>query len=191
MLFQEHNSNSYVKLMSGAKGQALPPLMLSTFHGLEVIASMPLCTKSLEETLHEMDENTPETLIYEDLIARQIKMTLTGMDFRLRGYTNPLILLPTAGGTKFVMEGLVIIADPSGPPESRRKVEVPLEIDDSILTTTRSVNPTKVYMKTETDIFTKSNFQISMGAPYEACMAGTFLIIISLSFIFSHCSTFI
>lgn len=174
MLLQEHNSNSYVKLMSEAKNESLPPLMLSTFQGLEIIASMPLCEKSLEETLHEMDENTPENLFYEELLARQIKMTLTGMDFRLRDYTNPLIFLPTTGGTKFVMEGLVIIADPSGPPESRRKVEIPLDIDSdtTILTTTRSVNPTKVYMQTETDIFTKSNFQISMGAPYEACMAG-------------------
>ena len=150
--------------------------MLSTFYGLEVIASIPLCTLSLEDTLHEMDDNTPSNLIYEDLIARQIKMTLSGMDFRLRDYTNPLILLPTSGGTKFVMEGLVIIADPSGPPESRRNVEVPLEIGDgTILRTTRSVNPTKVYMQTDIDIFTRSNFQISLGAPYEACMAGSFL----------------
>ena len=178
-LLQEHNSSVYIKKIQEVHDNPFPPLLICTFHGLQVIASVSATTLSLEETLHEIDENTPPDLIYEDLIARKIKLTLNGMEFRLRDYTNPLILLPSTEDTELVMQGLVMIADLAGNVECRRKVFVPLEFDeDVVLSTSRSVNPTKIYMKTETEIVTKSNFQISIGAPYDACMAGTFYLIL-------------
>ena len=142
---------------------------------MKIITSVPTTSLSLEETLHKMDQNTPPNLIYDDLISGNIKLTLNGMNFQLRDYTNPLIFLPSSGDTELVMEGLVVIADPIGTLDCRRHVSIPLDFDqDLVLTTTRSVNPTKIYMQTETEIVTKSNLQISIGASYDACFAGIF-----------------
>ncbi|KAJ3358796.1 hypothetical protein HDU91_005109, partial [Kappamyces sp. JEL0680] len=172
MLLQDFNSKSYVKLVSNYGDENLPPLMKTVLNGWEVIATIPQCLESIEITLHKMDENTPPDMVYDDLVCRQVKMTLTGIDMRMRDYTNPLLQLPKSPGTSLTMEGLIVIADPYSPPECKRMVYLPLDFDDElVLTVARTVNPTKVYMDTVTQIITDQNFKMALGAPFDPCMA--------------------
>jgi hypothetical protein len=145
--------------------------MKAVFNDWEVDTSIPRCEESIERTLHQMDENTPPDLIYDDLLCCHVKMKLTGIDMRLRDYTHPLMYLPHAPGTSFLMEGLIVIADPSSPPDCKRLVYLPLDYDDTILTIARTVNPTKVYMETITKISTDQNYTVSLGAPFDPCLA--------------------
>ena len=169
---QEFNSRSYLKLFSKFGDEILPPLLKTVIHDLEVDAIIPTLAMSLERTLHEMDENTPPNLIYDDLIARNVKMTFTSLSSQLRDYSNPLMYMPRSSGSYFVMEGLIVIADPESPPQCKRAVAMTLDFDDELtLVISRNANPTKTYMQTNMHVQTDSVVRICLGAPFEPCLA--------------------
>jgi RNA pol II promoter Fmp27 protein domain len=181
-LLQEFNSRSYLKLISNFGDEVLPPLLRTIVHDLEIEAKIPMLAESLEKTLHELDENTPPDLIYEDLIARNVKLIFTGLSFKLRDYTNPLMYMPQSAGSYFVMEGLVVIADPESPPQCKRVVALPLDFDDELsLLITRNANSTKTYMRTNMRIHTDSVVRICLGAPFEPCLADVITVLDSFS----------
>ncbi|KAJ1334836.1 hypothetical protein BSLG_007990 [Batrachochytrium salamandrivorans] len=109
--------------------------------------------------------------------------TLQSINIRLRDYPYSLIKIPESPrGITLKTTGLLIIAEPELPAESRRTVQLPLEglgVDPVIVT--RSVSPTKIYVQTETEIKCSSVIRACYGAPLEACLTDLVAVIDSFT----------
>ncbi|KAI8925650.1 golgi-body localization protein domain-containing protein [Entophlyctis helioformis] len=172
-----------------AAGQVL--LVYFLFTGLNVVVTAPtLLSETIEETLHLLDATTPRQLIYDDLIARDLVVEMQSACVRLRDYPYALFDLPappasTATATATAASpasrsktptwrtsGLLVVAEPALSSESRRLVHIGLGgLKAPPVPVTRSVNPTKIYLQTRTDIMTASTVRACYGTAYDPCLA--------------------
>ncbi|KAJ1342558.1 hypothetical protein BSLG_002875 [Batrachochytrium salamandrivorans] len=185
-LLEEFNSKAYISAIQKANtesdGQVY--LLSAVLERISICLSAPtLLTDTVEETLHLLDASTPPDLIYDDLIPRNVSIQLQSINIRLRDYPYSLIKIPESPrGITLKTTGLLIIAEPELPAESRRTVQLPLEglgVDPVIVT--RSVSPTKIYVQTETEIKCSSVIRACYGAPLEACLTDLVAVIDSFT----------
>ncbi|KAJ3089994.1 hypothetical protein HK102_004954 [Quaeritorhiza haematococci] len=178
-MLQEHNSRIWVDIIRKDRAQTpTVPLMTTTFSDLRLTLSAPsLPASTVEESLHELESNTPKEKCYDDLIPRDIDLSFNGVEMRLRDFPHPFILVPNPrDGSSTVptwrTEGLLIIAEQIAHSESKRKVVLPLHewlptVVRQPLVVTRTVNPVKIYTRTTTTISTSSSVCFTWGASYD------------------------
>ncbi|EGF79323.1 hypothetical protein BATDEDRAFT_89946 [Batrachochytrium dendrobatidis JAM81] len=175
-LLEEFNSRAYIEAINKSSQDANDEvyLLAAVLEGIDIVVSAPsLLELTVEETLNTLDYNTPSKLIYDDLIPRDISVGFHSIDIRLRDYPFSLLKVPASPrGTTWLTKGLLVIAEPLLPVESRRTVYLPLKdlsIDPIIVT--RSVSPTKIYLHTTTVIKCNSAICAYYGASLEPCLS--------------------
>ncbi|KAI9334430.1 golgi-body localization protein domain-containing protein [Obelidium mucronatum] len=151
---QEYNSKSWIKRISKATKE-FPPLLNATVTNLNVVVTpptMPLPT--IEETINFIDPSTPVEIDYDDLICRDVSMSISELLLQLRDFPVPFLHVPSAHSpTTWKTEGLLIIADLLASIESKRTIELPLSpVNVPPITVTRNLCPVKIYAQSETHI---------------------------------------
>ncbi|KAI8896892.1 golgi-body localization protein domain-containing protein [Globomyces pollinis-pini] len=181
-LLKKHFSTTYINAIREKIDQVEPPLLLAKFINLSINVSPPDCDDSLERMLHKIDVTTPPDLLYNDMVARNIHISLLGAEIRLRDFPNPLFYVPNDGDTRMETVGLMIVADPWSPAQSRKDIDLDLAFDThSRVTVTKNVSPTKFYLQSVTTINTDSNVKACLGAPFEPGLADIISIIDSFT----------
>jgi RNA pol II promoter Fmp27 protein domain len=134
---------------------------------------------SIEETLHSMDCTTPPTIIYEDLIPRDINASLSTWEIYLKDFEYPLLVVPPE--SNWETSGLIIIADPAPLQECLRSVNLPLDFQNGAIRFVKNVNPVKVYARTSTLIRNAAPVQMCLGVCIEPVLADIIQVIDSFT----------
>ncbi|KAJ3196568.1 hypothetical protein HK101_008480 [Irineochytrium annulatum] len=168
---QEFNAGSWINIIRKTSKHC-PSLFSAKLSNVTVSLTPPILpANTIEESLRMIDGSTPDNIIYDDLIARTLTVTLSDANIRLRDYPLPLINLPNSGGKTLKLEGLLIVADPVSPIESKRVATIslhPIPVDP--VPVYRSINPVKIYLVTSTVITSPSTISVNWGAAFEPCM---------------------
>ena len=182
-MLQEFNSKTYIEAIKRS-GDTYPPLVHVRFTFVTGRAGPPtLPCETIEETLHQLDNQTPLRQIYDDLLAFDIAVEFKSAKFQLRDFTHPLLHVHEGTEDKtWITNGILIVADTIPLFESRRTVSIPLDdIGVRPFTLTRSVNLPKFYLKTETKIVSLHPLLVSYGACIEPALADMGAVIDSFS----------
>ncbi|KAJ3024866.1 UNVERIFIED_CONTAM: hypothetical protein HDU68_007691 [Siphonaria sp. JEL0065] len=151
---QEYNSKSWIRRISKATKE-FPPLLNATIMNLNVVVTPPTMPRpTIEETINYIDPSTPIAIDYDDLICRDVSMSISELLLQLRDFPVPFLHVPAAHSTTaWKTEGLLIIADLLASIESKRTIELPLSpINAPPIIVTRNLCPVKVYAQSETNI---------------------------------------
>ncbi|KAI9204045.1 golgi-body localization protein domain-containing protein [Polychytrium aggregatum] len=176
-LLQTFNSDSWISRIKAFKSKEGPgqcPLVWCTIEGISILVEPPtLPAETVEESLHILDAQTPADLVYDEVIPRNVTLTLASLTLRLRDYPFPLVNVPAEGLRMFKTQGLLIISEQCASIESKRIVSLPvhplLHVDPLVVT--RTINPTKVYARMQTNVITSSTIFFCWGACFEAPLA--------------------
>ncbi|KAJ3292269.1 hypothetical protein HK104_005429 [Borealophlyctis nickersoniae] len=181
-LLQEHNSNlwiSRIKKSNSATGGVFPPLMTATLNGLVLeIRGPTVLAPTIEEALHVLDSSTPATAHYDELIPRDITLTLTSCNFSLRDYPNPIFHIPDSKTSRPALRttGLLIIAEQITSAHSKRHIALPLSLPNAYpVQILRAIAPTKLYTSLTTHLTPPPWIPVTLcwGACIEGVIADT------------------
>nr|KAJ3421428.1 hypothetical protein HK105_003574 [Polyrhizophydium stewartii] len=186
-LLEEFNSRMHIEAVRKAAAATTEQVLLlsAVLEGVVVVVAPPtLLADTVEETLHMLDSQTPDNLIYDDLLPRNLTIELQSAEVRLRDFVHPMLSIPGAPGRARTWRttGLLVVAEPAMPTESRRVVVLPLPgagVDSIIVT--RSVSPTKIYLRTKTVVNCSPAIRVVYGAPLEPTLADMVSIIDSFT----------
>jgi hypothetical protein len=170
-LLQELNSNAWIARCRQAEkdaSQGTPTLFEWTCKLIFLRACAPVLPvpDNIGRSLHALDPDTPSTISYTSVIARQVSLDFDELLVQLRDYPCPLLHIPSCNGS-WNTSGLVVLADPDFGLASTRTVRVSLDpLPLPALFTVRSLNPPKLY------VVSKSVFQssVSIRAAYGSCI---------------------
>jgi hypothetical protein len=143
--------------------------MYMVVRGFDIHLQRPKLKKTLEELLHDIDPTTPADLIYDDLIAFQVKTSTMGCEVRLRDFSIPLFSFPTSVDTECSMEALLIVAEPF--PKFFKDIYLPLYDTQEGISLKKGVSPTKFYCESVSTVSTCSRIELCIGAPLEPTLA--------------------
>ncbi|KAJ3023706.1 hypothetical protein HKX48_001596 [Thoreauomyces humboldtii] len=174
-LLQEFNSRTWLERLKAAKATVhqTPALLTARFTNLSIVLMAPvLPAGTIEESLSIMDPTTPHRALYDELIPRNIKISLEELSLQIRDYNYPLVHIEEKGATSWTTEGLLIVVEQAMAPESHRSIKLPLNLPyGQHLVITRGVVPTKLYTSLITTINSSSTIQLCWGAATEPGIA--------------------
>ena len=180
-MLREFNSRSWIEVVQKFRASnAGHALFKASAHDIVIVLDPPkLPAPTVEESLNVLDYTTPANLKYDELIARQIKVTIADLEVNLRDYPTPLVVVPRGVDKKtWMSEGLLIIVGRKMELESTRTVSLDLSpLPLPPITVARTVNPVKTYLQTNTVISTPGSIRVTWGAAIEPCLADMIRII--------------
>lgn len=181
-LLDEFNSNSWIDIVKRIRSLEPYPLFQAVAHNVELVLSAPsLPKKTVEETLNFMDYTTPSNLVYDELIARDIILKLADLEAKLRNYPFPLVSIPPTQSEMhhtWETKGLLVIVGQQFDPNSMREEILdlaPLSVPS--LTVTRSMNPVKIYLNSESLVRSSGILKVTYGPSIEPCLSDVIRII--------------
>ncbi|KAJ3139419.1 hypothetical protein HK100_011560 [Physocladia obscura] len=168
---QEYNSRSWIKKISTLRNKEFPALLTATISEFSVVVTPPtLPCKYIEESINFIDPQTPIELEYDDLIARNVSLSISEICFQLRDFPIPFVHVPATDSVEtWKTEGLLIIADLLVSAESKRSIDLSLSpLNLPPITVTRNLCPVKIYAQSQTDI--KVNEKNPLFIAWGMCM---------------------
>ncbi|KAJ3064932.1 hypothetical protein HDU98_011668 [Podochytrium sp. JEL0797] len=151
---QEFNSKSWIRRISKSSKE-FPPLLSATVLNLNVVVTPPtMPCATIEETIHYIDPQTPVELEYDDLIARDVCLSISELRLQLRDFPSPFVHVPQTNSlSTWKTNGLLIIADLKSSLESKRVIDLSLSpVQVAPITVTRNLCPVKIYAQSSTNI---------------------------------------
>ena len=174
-MLQEFNSRSWIENIKKSKANSKEhSLLMGLAHSLTLTLDPPsLPRDTIELSLNEMDCTTPGNLVYLELIARNLKVTLSDLIITLRDYPHPLVSVPKGPDAKtWTIEGLLIIVNNLMKPESVRAVDLDLKpLPLPPIRVYRAVDPVKIYLNSKSMIQTAGSIRVTYGAAMEPCLS--------------------
>ncbi|KAJ3103149.1 hypothetical protein HDU97_010357 [Phlyctochytrium planicorne] len=187
-LLEEFNAKAWIDKIKKTMPRERRPVMKAVVANISADCVAPILPHTyLEESLHIIDKDTPGDRVYDELIPRNVRISLEEAIVTLRDHHLPLVHIPKSSTKSWKTEGLIVIAEPSSLRESKRRGILPLAplpptpAGETFITVTRQVNPVKVYTQTKTTLTTSSAITVNWGAAVEPCIGDMIRIIDSFT----------